>query len=537
MLWHLQRADLALEVLALAEERAPTSAEPPFFRGHVLVSKGLHREAAAAYSTAIARDPRNVLAHRNLGRTLFDLGELPGSIEHLREAVRLQPHYADAYADLGISLQAAGEPEGAIDAFRKCLLLRPGDPHTLSNLGNALYAKGDVPGAVAAHSAAIQGAPGLWEARYNLGVALLAQGEWAKAAEAFRIRLALGPKDPDTHKRLGDALIELEKFDEAIAEYEEALILKPGLAEARTNLGNAYAKSGRLDEAIREYERAMRDGPDLVEPQFNLAFAHEMKGDLAKAIEAYEAVTSRWPGNSGAHTNLGAALLAKGRADRALVAYQRAVELDPNDPAALCGLGLALGARGRFIEALPWLRSGHALGQTQGGWNQPSGAWVASTERQAAVEKRLVAVLAGTARAKDPAERIEFAEILRLQERFGEAARMYGDAFAGDTALANDTGRHLRYNAACCALRASAAEADAAPTWRSRALAWLEADLARRRADSGESATALRGWRQDPDLAPVRDSVGALPPEEWAGWVALWASLDQALAVLEGESK
>ena len=95
--------------------------------------------------------------------------------------------------------------------------------------------------------------------------------------------------------------------------------------------------------------------------------------------------------------------------------------------------------------------------------------------------------------------------------------------------------------AASAALRSSVGVADATALsqhertrWRSKALQWLQADLAwhRRSAFSENSWSQnwnesilfeLRHWLTDPDLAPVRgDAVALLPPGERAGWEALW---------------
>ena len=108
---------------------------------------------------------------------------------------------------------------------------------------------------------------------------------------------------------------------------------------------------------------------------------------------------------------------------------------------------------------------------------------------------------------------------------------MYADAFAEDTALAEDLAKNHRYNAACCAaLAAARGDADAAE-WRARALKWLRADLAARE-KAGLVAT-LEDWKRDPDLAAVRDRLDALPEGEREEWTKLWADV-AALGAREG---
>jgi hypothetical protein len=73
--------------------------------------------------------------------------------------------------------------------------------------------------------------------------------------------------------------------------------------------------------------------------------------------------------------------------------------------------------------------------------------------------------------------------------------------------------------------------------WRHRALGWLKAELAAwsELLESGDPparaavAPNFRHWRQDPDLAGVRDPdvLAALPEPERADWQALWAQVDR----------
>jgi hypothetical protein len=107
---------------------------------------------------------------------------------------------------------------------------------------------------------------------------------------------------------------------------------------------------------------------------------------------------------------------------------------------------------------------------------------------------------------------------------------MYADAFAEDPSLAEDLVQGHRYNAACSAsLGAARGGADTAE-WRGRAIEWLRADLAAREKAPSGLVKALEHWKQDPDLAAVRDRLDDLPEPEREAWRSLWAAVDRALA-------
>lgn len=165
--------------------------------------------------------------------------------------------------------------------------------------------------------------------------------------------------------------------------------------------------------------------------------------------------------------------------------------------------------------------------------------------RQIESEPNLPAVLRGEVKPAGAAELLGYAELCAARKLFAASARLFGEAFAADPALAGDLESAHRYNAACYAARAgcgheaddAAGVAEAERTrWRTKALEWLRADLALRghQAGSGRSedraevVSKLEWWQKDPDLAGLRDAdaLKKLPAEEAAAWQRLWADVE-----------
>jgi tetratricopeptide (TPR) repeat protein len=158
-------------------------------------------------------------------------------------------------------------------------------------------------------------------------------------------------------------------------------------------------------------------------------------------------------------------------------------------------------------------------------------------ERLLALDARLPALL----QRKEPSAAAEQLEVARLcvdHGRAHDAAGLYAAAFAARPALADDLEAGDRYNAACAAVRAAAAEgSDGARVGgtervglRRQALAWLRADLALRTRllrDGKSVDGALRFWQTDADLGGVRDpaALAKLPAEERADWQRLWVDV------------
>jgi tetratricopeptide (TPR) repeat protein len=121
-------------------------------------------------------------------------------------------------------------------AYREALTLNPDYAEAHTNLGNALWNKGDLAGAMACYRKAIACKPDLVEPHYNLGVTLNVQGDPAGASAAFRKAIELKPDYAEAHNNLGIALKEQGNLVGAIAAYEKAIAFKPDLAEPRRNL-------------------------------------------------------------------------------------------------------------------------------------------------------------------------------------------------------------------------------------------------------------------------------------------------------------
>ena len=151
----------------------------------------------------------------------------------------------------------------------------------------------------------------------------------------------------------------------------------------------------------------------------------------------------------------------------------------------------------------------------------------------AAVHTRLPAVLRGDDKPETADEWKALAAVAGVFKDYAAAARLWQQALEASPALAAGlTGN--RYNAACAAALAGTAE------WRSRAQAWLRAELALRAEQvkgksfpgASPAAPSLRHWLDDTDLASIRDeaALAKLPEAERDALRALWRDVRALLA-------
>jgi lipoprotein NlpI len=331
--------------------------------------------------------------------------------------------------------------------------------------------------------------------------------------------------------------------------------LRPDLPAAHNNLGTALAAQGKLAEAVAAYREAIRLKPNLPEAHTNLGNALAAQGSLSEALPAYREAARLKPGNHLAHYNLGLALAALGEVAEAAAAYREVVRLKPDFPEAHNNLGKALADQGRFGEALASLRRGHELGSRRPGWPAARvAAGIRILERLVTLDRDLPAFLSGRRQPSGPWEQLELASLCRhpAKRLVAASARFYAGALA-EPKLPGDLRRQHHYDAACSALLAGSGKgADAGRLddrercrWRRQGLTWLRADLALY-ADlaSGKDNKArvavrqrLAWWRQDPDLAPVRDKgrLARLPDSERAQWRRLWDDVAALQSKAQGE--
>jgi Flp pilus assembly protein TadD len=170
----------------------------------------------------------NYLIHNNLGVILAGEGKNHEAIAHYRQALFLNPDYAEAYANLGHELLRIGNSEESYAHLSKALQMKP----------DQAIAQGD------------------------LGTLLAAQGKFDESRMHLEAFLRIAPADPNMQSNLCYVLQRLGKPADAIAHCNEALRMKPDLADARYNLATALMDEGKNTEAIAELKKVLALRPN-----------------------------------------------------------------------------------------------------------------------------------------------------------------------------------------------------------------------------------------------------------------------------------
>ncbi|MDD4913654.1 MAG: tetratricopeptide repeat protein [Methylococcales bacterium] len=116
--------------------------------GAALQSLGELQTAEQCYRKALALKA-DARGYFNLGATLYGQGKHPQAIEAFREALRLDPQFADAWNNLGETFRDQGNMEEAVRCYREALRIEPGHPRAHYNLGESYCLSGQLKQSIA----------------------------------------------------------------------------------------------------------------------------------------------------------------------------------------------------------------------------------------------------------------------------------------------------------------------------------------------------------------------------------------------------
>jgi tetratricopeptide (TPR) repeat protein len=313
-------------------------------------------EAIGHFREAMTINPDYAEAHGNLAAALTALGRMDEAIRHCEEALRIKPEYPEAHCNLAIILEGRGRTDEAIRHYREALRIKPDFAEAHCSMGSALEGRGQTDDAITHYREALRIKPDFAEAHSNLAIALVARGRTDEAIRHFYEALRIKPDLAKTHYNLGIALTTQRRTDEAIIHYQESLRIEPDLAEAHYNLAIVLGARGQSAEAFRHYQEALRIKPDFADAHYNLANALARQGQNDEAIRHYQDALRANPDYAEAHSNLAIALMLRGQTDEAIRHYQDALRVKPDYLEAHYNLATALESRGQTEAAVTHYR-------------------------------------------------------------------------------------------------------------------------------------------------------------------------------------
>jgi tetratricopeptide (TPR) repeat protein len=239
--------------------------------GRILYERGEIDSSIEHYRRAVSIWPNAIEATHNLASSLFKVGRVAEAEEYFRVVMKLAPNNGQTLSEFAVLLSATGQLEEARKKALKATVMDPGNADRENNLGIVLLRSNMIDKALSRFNIAVAIRPDFFEAHNNIGIAYSMQGRPADAVLGFKKALAIDPLYAEGHYNLAVTFQDLNKIKDAEAHYREAVRLDPSHAQSLNNLGNIYFKKGDFRKAEGFYIKALKANPKFKEAEQNLA--------------------------------------------------------------------------------------------------------------------------------------------------------------------------------------------------------------------------------------------------------------------------
>ena len=222
---------------------------------------------------------RDLYSH---GRACFEQGEVDRALESLSPLLTAKDGFADLHYMVGVLLDRRGEVEAATERLRDAIRLNPSYAEALVALASIYEREGDFARSqsLAERAAAVAG------------------GKAGALDATTRGKLA------NLQAAVGDAYAQVGELPEAIEAYRKALDRCPEFHDIRFRLGVCLREAGLPHQAGLEFKRVLRGNPEMLEAQVQLGLTYYSMGRASDALSLWNEVLHREPGRQDAEMYL-----------------------------------------------------------------------------------------------------------------------------------------------------------------------------------------------------------------------------------------
>jgi len=291
---YMRALDLFRRVTALD----PAAPQPHVAMAELYYQLRNHPQARREAELALELNPREVGAHRILGRLLReealatrDREKARRAVEAFRKVVAEDDLDIEAWQSLAQLYAFLEDTEGLKEALERWTGGDPTADEAFYRLGVIYFDRRQYRQAAENAARALMTQP---ESEYAILLAksLLYQGHTTEALQVYREALDRDPSNSELRINYAEALIFSGRYDEAIEILGRILTEQPRNLEALRLTAQAHRRAGRRAEAIETLKRALTDSaPDeSLNVRFVLAQTYEEVGQVDEAIATYEEI-------------------------------------------------------------------------------------------------------------------------------------------------------------------------------------------------------------------------------------------------------
>jgi tetratricopeptide (TPR) repeat protein len=300
------RSDLAVkatEEYRLAIDADPSSEFLTSALAELYVKTGRIADAVKEAQDIIKRDPKNLEAHKLLGRIyLRSLGDMPGgsgsdnilklAIDEYEQIVKLDPDSIDDHLLLGRLYRLNNDLAKAEGELKTAIKLDPSSEEAVTTLAMLYTDEGDTAHALQVLSAIPDSARSakLYSA---LGAAYEQRKDYKSAIDAFRHAIVLDRDNLDAIRGLAENLLNDGQLDAALEQYKVIADSNPEDAQTFVRMSEIYRRQAQYDLALENLKRADTLVPDTMDVPYNMASVYQAQGRYDDAIKLLQDLLKR----------------------------------------------------------------------------------------------------------------------------------------------------------------------------------------------------------------------------------------------------
>src|SRR6204780_3210178 len=264
-----------MEEYGLAIQADPSSEFLTSGLAELYVKPGRIRDAVLEAQDIIKRDPKNLEAHKLLGRIyLRSLGDMPGgsgsdnilklAIEQYQEIVKLDPDSVDDHLLLGRLYRLNNDLQKGETELKIAIKLDPNSEEAVTTLAMLYTDEGDTAHALEVLRAIPDSARSakLYSA---LGAAYEQRKDYKNAIDAFRHAVFLDRDNLDAIRGLAENLLNDGQLELALEQYKVIADSNPEDAQTFVRMAEIYRRQAQFDLALESLKRADTLVPDTMD--------------------------------------------------------------------------------------------------------------------------------------------------------------------------------------------------------------------------------------------------------------------------------
>lgn len=292
------RSDLAVkaaEEYRLAIEADPSSEFLTSALAELYVKTGRIADAVKEAQDIIKHDPKNLEAHRLLGRIyLRSLGDMPGgsgsdnilklAIDQYEQIVKLDPSSVDDHLLLGRLYRLNNDLQKAEVELKTAIKLDPSSEEAVTTLAMLYTDEGDTAHALKVLSSVPDSARSakLYSA---LGAAYEQRKDYKSAIDAYKHSIMLDRDNLDSIRGLAENLLNDGQLDAALEQYKVIADSNPEDAQTYIRMAEIYRREGKFDLALENLKHADSLVPDTMDVPYSMAAVYQAQGRYDDAIK------------------------------------------------------------------------------------------------------------------------------------------------------------------------------------------------------------------------------------------------------------